>query len=42
MPGTASDAAGCVGDTPERFAAFIPRERVRLGEVVKASGVQPR
>jgi hypothetical protein len=42
MPGTASEAAGCLGDTPERFAAFMQRERVRTGEVVKASGLQPR
>ncbi len=31
-----------MGDTPERFAAFIRRELVRMGEVVKASGAQPQ
>ena len=31
-----------MGDTPERFAAFIGRELVRMGEVVKASGAQPQ
>lgn len=30
--------AAPLGDTPEGFAAFIRRELVRMGEVVKASG----
>jgi tripartite-type tricarboxylate transporter receptor subunit TctC len=30
--------AAPLGDTPERFSAFIRREVERMGEVVKASG----
>ena len=29
-----------VGNSAEEFTAFIPKERVRWGEIVKASGVK--
>ena len=39
---SASPARGCVGDSPQEFAAQIRAERVTWGEIIKAANITPQ